>query len=89
MSEPSEASEVADDRRRLRPDDDAIPWSPANIGRSIPDRFAEIARRFADRPAVVAGGSTTSYARLDAQSLSIARPAGSSGGGRYDSAHGQ
>lgn len=73
MTDPSEASAVSDDRRRLRAGDGAVPWSPTIVEGSIADRFAEMVRRFPDRPAVVAGGTVTSYAGLDARTGAIAR----------------
>ena len=72
MAYASSLDPVGDDRRRLRAGGGAEPWPPTATEGSIPSRFASIVRRFPDRPAIAADGTTTSYAALDVRSAAIA-----------------
>ena len=51
---------------------DALPFEAAEIEGSIGARFERVARRFPDRPAVVADGHVTTYAELDAGASRVA-----------------
>ncbi|HYB42589.1 MAG TPA: AMP-binding protein, partial [Candidatus Methylomirabilis sp.] len=53
-------------------DADALPFTPEDVDRSLPERFARVAARWPSRPAIVAGNRRLTYRELDRRSDRLA-----------------